>query len=349
MSDQEFLLLQAAFKKPISRTPVWIMRQAGRYLKEYREVRKKAGNFLDLCMDPELAAEVSIQPLDLVGVDAVIMFSDILTPLIGMGMDLAFTPGPVIANPIKSEHDIDSLVLKDPDESTPYVGKILDILKKEVGSRVPVIGFAGAPFTLASYMIEGGGSKLFSSTKALFWEKPELANRLMEKLARMTVDYLNYQIDHGANMVQLFDTWAGIFSADEYQAYVLPHVQAIFSQLKGNKKVPKAYYINSSRHLIQQMAQSGADVASLDWTIDLKEAKDLIGDRVALQGNLDPNVLFCSDQVIKNKVKAVLSKYGTESGHIFNLGHGIDKDVNPDRVRFMIKTVKELSKRQRCS
>ena len=349
MSDQEFLLLQAAFKKPISRTPVWIMRQAGRYLKEYREVRKKAGNFLDLCMDPELAAEVSIQPLDLVGVDAVIMFSDILTPLIGMGMDLAFTPGPVIANPIKSEHDIDSLVLKDPDESTPYVGKILDILKKEVGSRVPVIGFAGAPFTLASYMIEGGGSKLFSSTKALFWEKPELANRLMEKLARMTVDYLNYQIDHGANMVQLFDTWAGIFSADEYQAYVLPHVQVIFSQLKGNKKVPKAYYINSSRHLIQQMAQSGADVASLDWTIDLKEAKDLIGDRVALQGNLDPNVLFCSDQVIKNKVKAVLSKYGTESGHIFNLGHGIDKDVNPDRVRFMIKTVKELSKRQRCS
>ena len=345
MNSQEFLLVKAAFKKPVLRAPVWIMRQAGRYLKEYRKVRKQAGSFLDLCMNPELAAEVSVQPLELMGVDAVILFSDILTPLIGMGMDLAFTPGPVFSNPIKTESDIDRLNCKNPEQATPYVGKILDILKKEVGNRAPVIGFAGAPFTLASYMIEGHGSKLFSSAKALFWEKPDVAHRLMRKLAQMTVDYLNYQIDHGADMVQLFDTWAGIFPSEEYRAHVLPHVQSIFAQIKGDGEVPKVYYINGCRHLLTDMAQTGADVISLDWMVDIGEAKELIGDQVALQGNLDPSVLFCDQTVIRNKVTSILDKVGDGSGHIFNLGHGIDKNVDPENVRFMVKTVKEISKR----
>ncbi len=345
MSDRQFLLVKAAFKRPVPRTPVWIMRQAGRYLAEYREVRKQAGGFLDLCTNPELAARVSLQPLELIGVDAVIMFSDILTPLIGMGMDLAFTPGPVFSNPVKTESDIDGLLCEKPDRATPYVGKILDILKREVGGRVPIIGFAGAPFTLATYMVEGGGSKLFPSVKALFWEKPEAAFRLMQKLTEMTVDYLNYQIDHGADVVQLFDTWAGIFSSQEYRQHISPHVQNIFSRLKRNGRVPKVYYVNGGGHLLREMAETGTDVIGLDWTVDIGEAKRLVGDRVALQGNLDPAVLFCSQSTLQSRVASILNGFGSDSGHIFNLGHGIDRDTDPEKARFMVETVKRLSQR----
>ncbi len=345
MNENEFLLVRAAFKKPVERTPVWVMRQAGRYLPEYREVRAQAGNFLDLCQNPELAAEVSIQPLDLMDVDAVIMFSDILTPLMGMGMDLTFTPGPKFGNPVRSQQDVEKLRTKDPDESTPYVGKILDILKKEVGDRAPVIGFSGAPFTLASYMIEGAGSKLFSLTKRLFWEEPKTAELLMTKLTEMTIDYLNYQIEHGVSMVQMFDTWAGIFSAAEYKKLIFPYVQQIFSSLKGAGTIPKVYYVNGGNHLLELMADSGADVIGLDWMTDMKQAKKRIGDKVSLQGNLDPNVLFCKPEIIEEKVISILNDFGKDSGHIFNLGHGIDKSVDPEHLKFMIKTVKDKSVR----
>ncbi len=341
----EHLLIKAAYKKPIERTPVWVMRQAGRYLPEYRATRAQAGDFLSLCKNPELAAEVTIQPLDLIGVDAVIMFSDILTPLEGMGIDLTFNPAPKIANPVRTAADIDKLMLPDPDDNVPYVGKVLDILTKELKDRAPVIGFAGAPFTLACYAVEGGGSKLFSKTKALFFDQPKLAHKLMEKLTSMTIDYLNYQIAHGANMVQLFDTWAGILCPDDYNEFIFPYIQQIFAGLDKKGEVPQAYYINGGHQHLSKMAETGADVVGLDWMADMGQAKSLIGNKVALQGNLDPNVLFASPEVIRAKVKSILDKFGPDSGHIFNLGHGIDKEVNPDHLREMVKAVKELSVR----
>ncbi|MDX2469871.1 MAG: uroporphyrinogen decarboxylase [SAR324 cluster bacterium] len=339
------LLIKAAYKQPIERTPVWVMRQAGRYLPEYRATRAQAGDFLSLCKNPELAAEVTIQPLDLIGVDAVIMFSDILTPLEGMGIDLTFNPAPKIANPVRTAADIEKLRLPHPDDNVPYVGKVLDILTKELKDRAPVIGFAGAPFTLACYAVEGGGSKLFSKTKALFFDQPKVAHKLMEKLTSMTIDYLNYQIEHGANMVQLFDTWAGILCPDDYNEFIFPYIQQIFAGLDKKGEVPQAYYINGGHQHLAKMAETGADVIGLDWMADMGQAKSLIGNKVALQGNLDPNVLFASPEVIRAKVKSILDKFGPESGHIFNLGHGIDKEVNPDHLREMVKAVKELSVR----
>ena len=340
---QDHLIIKSALKQSVERTPVWVMRQAGRYLPEYREVRQKAGNFLNLCMDSDMATEVSIQPIDLVGVDAVIMFSDILTPLMGMGMDLTFNPAPKFANPVRTEADIDRLELKDPDEATPYVGEILRKLQQQLNGRVPVIGFAGAPFTLACYMVEGKGSKLFSLTKTMFWDKPAMAKKLMDKLTRMTIDYLKYQIDNGAQLIQLFDSWAGILSPEDHAAFALPYTSQIFEELGNYSDIPKIYYINGSHHLLQQMASSGADVVSLDWTTDIAEAKELIGDQVALQGNLDPNILFCNEEVIEEKVADIINKVGKGGGHIFNLGHGIDKNVNPDRLRYMVNAVKRLS------
>jgi len=343
--SNEHLIINAAYKRPIERTPVWAMRQAGRYLAEYRETRAKAGNFLALCKNVELAAEVSIQPLDLIGVDGVIMFSDILTPLEGMGLELSFNPSPKFANPIRTQADIDNLKTPDPDESTPYVGKILNLLQKEVAGRVPIIGFCGAPFTLACYAVEGQGSKLFSKTKSMFFDQPAMAHQLMEKLTTMTIDYLNYQIENGAQMVQMFDTWAGTLSPDDFDQFVFPYVQRIFAGLKGKGTVPQVYYINGGSHLLSRMADSGCDVVGLDWMCDLKEAKDLIGHKVALQGNLDPNILFANQGVIRSKVKSLLDKFGPESGHIFNLGHGIDKEVHPDHLRAMVNAVKEMSVR----
>lgn len=345
MLKKQFLLIEAAFKKPVKRTPVWVMRQAGRYLPQYRQVREKAGNFLDLCMNPELAAEVSIQPLDLMEVDAVIMFSDILTPLMGMGVELSFTPSPMISNPVRTEQDINNLTIPDPTASTSYVGRLLNILKKEVGDRAPIIGFAGAPFTLASYLIEGGSTKRFSHLIRMFLDSPKLAHSLMEKLTEMTINYLNYQIENGAQMVQLFDTWAGILSPDDYKIYIFPYVSRIFTELKKHVEIPSVYYINGGNHLLPLMAETGANVIGLDWRSDIGEIKRLIGHKVALQGNLDPNVLFCQPEIIRQKVAEILTKYGPDAGHIFNLGHGIDKDVNPEHLLLMVRTVKELSAR----
>lgn len=345
MDSNDFLLIRAAFKKPIERTPVWVMRQAGRYLAEYRAVRDQAGSFLNLCKNPELAAEVSIQPLDLVDVDAVIMFSDILTPLMGIGTELDFIPGPVINNPVRNDSDIDNLKPFRPEESTAYVGDILRIIRKQIEGRAPLIGFAGAPFTLACYLVEGGNSKLFSKTIQLFYDHPESAHKLMEKLTALTIDYLNYQIENGAQMVQLFDTWAGILNPDHYKEFAFPYVSKIFSSLNQQQVVPRVYYINGSSHLLDIMAETGADVIGLDWRTDIEQVKQLIGSRVSLQGNLDPNILFCSPSVIKQKTISILEKFGSDSGHIFNLGHGIDKNVNPDHLRVMVKTVKEQSVR----
>jgi uroporphyrinogen decarboxylase len=274
------------------------------------------------------------------------MFSDILTPLLGMGIDLDFTPGPVVGNPIRSEQDINALSIPDPDTSTGYVGKLLRNLRQEVNGRVPIIGFAGAPFTLACYLVEGGNSKLFSQVTRLFLNHPRQARKLTRKLTTMTINYLNYQIENGARVIQLFDTWAGILSLDDYREFVFPYIVEIFDSLHQKGEVPTIYYINGGNHLLSIMAETGADVISLDWRSDIGETKQLIGDRVALQGNLDPNTLFCDPDVIENRVRRVLEKYGSDSGHIFNLGHGIDKNVDPERLRIMVSAVKKFSVRQ---
>lgn len=344
MSDNH-LLINAAFKKPIERTPVWVMRQAGRYLPEYRAVRKQAGGFLEMCFNPEWAAEVSIQPYDIIGVDAVIMFSDILTPLIGMGMDLEFSPGPQFNNPIQNEQDVDRLKLPSPDENTPYVGKTLQLIQQELKGAVPVIGFAGAPFTLASYMVEGETSKSFLKIKELCYNHTSVYRKLMDKLTLLTIDYLNYQIENGAQMVQLFDTWAGSFSRDDYMEYVFPYVQQVFEGLHQPGVVPKTYYINGSLHILEDMANTGADMIGLDWRTDLAYAQELIGSKVALQGNLDPALLLGNKELIQSNVRKILDKFNADTGHVFNLGHGIDKTVHPDHLKAMVEEVKKYSKK----
>jgi uroporphyrinogen decarboxylase len=346
MPSNTSLLVRAAFRQPVERTPVWVMRQAGRYLPQYREVRARAGSFLDLCHTPELAAVVSLQPLELMEVDAVIMFSDILTPLMGMGVSLDFDPGPVIHQPIREESDIRRLVLPDPSESCAYVGRLLNLLRQELRDRVPVIGFAGAPFTLASYLVAEEKGKNMAYLTRLLFDEPTLAHRLLDLLTRMTIDYLNYQIENGAQVIQLFDTWAGTLRADEFDVYALPYVQRIFSALNQKGEVPTIYYINGSHHLLDRLMSTGADVISLDWRADIGSVRARLGDKVALQGNLNPNVLFCDPTVIRTKTAEILQKFGSGSGHIFNLGHGIDKDVNPEHLLHMVRSVKELSQRQ---
>lgn len=347
MKNSDYLLIKAAFKQPVERTPVWVMRQAGRYLPEYLVVREKAGSFLDLCMNSELAAEVSIQPLDLMEVDAVIMFSDILTPLMGMGIDLDFIPGPHIGNPIESSRDIEKLAIPDPSVSTAYVGEILNRIRKEITGRAPVIGFAGAPFTLACYLVKDEKSKLYANLTTLFYNEPKTAHLLMSKLTRMTIDYLNYQIENGAQMVQLFDTWAGIFNAADFKEHIFPYVAEVFANLNRRGEVPVVYYINGGNHLLELMSQTGADVIGLDWKTDIGTAREMIGKKVALQGNLNPNILFCKPEVITQKVEDIIQSYDRDTGHIFNLGHGIDKAVNPKHLLHMVRTVKQLTKRDR--
>ncbi len=346
MEKNESLLIRAAFKQPVERTPIWVMRQAGRYLPEYLAVRKIAGSFLDLCLNPELAAEVSIQPLDLMEVDAVIMFSDILTPLMGMGIELDFNPGPQIHNPVQSHQDIEKLTIPDPSVSTAYVGEILGHIRKGIAGRAPVIGFAGAPFTLACYLVKDEQSKLYAKLTTLFYDEPETARLLMSKLTRMTINYLNYQIDNGAQMVQLFDTWAGIFNPADYKEYIFPYVSEIFASLNKRGEVPVVYYINGGNHLLELMSQTGADVISLDWKTDISEAKRLIGNRVALQGNLNPSILFCRPEVITKKAEEIIKGFNGDTGHIFNLGHGIDKAVDPQNLLHLVRTVKKLTTRK---
>jgi len=345
MKNNESLLVRAAFKQPVERTPIWVMRQAGRYLPDYLAVREKAGSFLDLCLNPELAAEVSIQPLDLMEVDAVIMFSDILTPLMGMGIDLDFNPGPQIHNPVQSRQDIENLKIPDPSVSTAYVGEILRHIRKGIAGRAPVIGFAGAPFTLACYLVKDEQSKLYANLTTLFYDEPETARLLMSKLTQLTINYLNYQIENGAQMVQLFDTWAGIFNPSDYKEYVFPYVSEIFASLNKRGEVPVVYYINGGNHLLEPMSQTGADVISLDWKTDIGQAQQLIGDKVALQGNFNPNILFCSPETISKKADEIIQSYKGDTGHIFNLGHGIDKAVNPQNLLHLVRTVKKLTTR----
>jgi uroporphyrinogen decarboxylase len=339
------LLVKACKREPVERTPIWIMRQAGRYLPEYRAIRSKA-DFLTMCKTPELAAEVTIQPVDIIGVDAAIIFSDILVIPEAMGMQLVMHDGggPVFPHPIRNEADAKSLTRIDTSSDLKYVMDAISLTKKELSDRVPLIGFCGAPWTLLTYMVEGQGSKSFSNVKKLIYNNPELAHKILEKLTDAAADYLSAQIEVGADAVQIFDTWAGMLSPRDYLVFALKYVTMLISKV-SRKEQPVIYFPKGVHYRMRRTAECGADVISVDWTIDLAKARDKIGNKVAVQGNLDPTVLYAEPSFIKREARKVLESYGDGTGHIFNLGHGILPDINPEHAKALVGFVKEESKK----
>lgn len=317
------------------------MRQAGRYLPEYREVRKGV-TFLEMCRDVDRAVEVSLQPIDLVGSEAVIMFQDIFTPIPGMGVDLDFAPGPVLAEPIRSAEQVDKLRVPEPRESVPFVFEILKTLRRELeGRQVPLLGFAGAPFTLAAYMVEGSGSKDFAHVKRMMYREPEILNTLLDKLTESSVGYLNAQIEAGAQAVQIFDTWAGLLTATEYREWVLPRHQEI-AQRVNRDQAPLILYINNGAHLLDDSVESGVDVLSLDWRVDLADAARRHGQRVALQGNMDPSVLAAPPEKIAAMVRDLARDAAPAKGYVANLGHGCLPGTPVEGVRAFTEAVRSL-------
>ena len=335
--------LAACQRCHVDRTPVWFMRQAGRYMPEYRAIRANH-SLLEICAEPELAAEVTLQPIGTLGVDAAIIFADILPPLVPMGIELSYAAGegPVIHNPLRSADDVERLRLPDADEVMPATMEAIRLVVQELGERTPLIGFAGAPFTLASYLVEGGSSRNYRRTKQLFYEAPEIWAGLMEKLAAMTAGYLAAQVRAGAAAVQLFDSWAGALSPYDYQRAVLPSVQRIVQQLKP-LGVPVILFGTGTAGLLHLLAQSGADVIGLDWRVNLDDGWRTVGEDRAIQGNLDPLVLFAQPAEIERQVRAVLGQAAGRPGHIFNLGHGILPETPVDHVRYVVELVHELT------
>ena len=338
------LFLRACRRQDVERTPVWMMRQAGRYLPQYRAVRDKA-DFLTMCKTPELAAEVTIQPVDIVGVDAAIIFSDILVipEAMGMKFEMIESKGPVFNHPLRNEEDVKLLKKIDPSKDLKYVLDAVSLTKKELNGRVPLIGFCGSPWTLLTYMVEGKGSKNFSFVKKLIYNNPKLAHEVLGKLADAAADYLSAKIEAGADAVQIFDTWGGALSQNDYDEFSLKYIEEIISQIK-RKDEPVIVFSKGVHYKPENIAAAGADVIGLDWTMDLDEVRSKVGDRVALQGNLDPTVLYAPEEKIKEEVVRVLKSYGKGNGHIFNLGHGILPDVDPEKAKAMINFVKEESK-----
>ena len=342
------ILLRALQRQPVDRTPVWIMRQAGRYLPEYLKTRAEAGSFMDLCQTPELACEVTLQPLRRFSLDAAIIFSDILTIPDVMGLKLYFVAGegPKFEHPLQSADDIRKLPSPDVNESLGYVMDAISLTRRELGGKVPLIGFSGSPWTLATYMIEGGSSKTFSKAKKLIYQDPEIAHQLLEKLAATVTDYLNAQIEAGAQAVQIFDTWGGALSAQAYQDFSLRYMAQIVSGLKREnegRRVPVILFSKGCNTQLERLADTGCDALGVDWTVSLSEARNRVGDRVALQGNLDPSVLLASKKVIRREVSETLNSFGQGAGHVFNLGHGITPDVDPEHLSALISAVWELS------
>lgn len=340
---QNDLLIRACRAEPIPRTPVWIMRQAGRYLPEYQKVRSKA-DFLTMCRTPELAAEVTLQPVDILDVDAAIIFSDILVVPEAMGMDLSFYDGrgPVFEKPLRVEEDIDKMPSVDVYEKLTYVLAAINLVRKELAGRVPIIGFAGAPWTLAAYMVEGQGSKHFTQIKSLMYTAPHLLKTLLEKLSVVVTDFLIGQIKAGADVVQIFDSWAGMLTPEDYRIFSLPYIHKVVRRVK-QQGTPVMVFAREAGHATEALADIGADVLSLSWREDLALIKKRVNGKVALQGNLDPCVLLAPIDRMKAKVVNVLEKAGRGSGHIFNLGHGILPQTPVDHAKAMVQFVKEES------
>jgi len=334
--------LDACWGKPVDRTPVWLMRQAGRYLPEYMAVRSKC-TFLELCKTPDLAAEVTIQPVDILGVDAAILFSDILTPVEPMGMKLDFVPGPVFEHPIRSMADVEALRIPQMEQDVPYVLETIRILRRELAAKVPLIGFGGAPFTLACYMVEGKGSKDFAQIKRMMYSAPDVYAALMEKITTMDMEYLNAQIKAGAQAIQIFDTWGGILFTVDYERYVLPYTTRLINGL-NRQETPVIHFVKGAGTMLDTVQRAGGDVMGLDWHVNLGRARDVLG-TMAVQGNLDPTVLYAPHAIIEQEVKRVLDENAGRPGHIFNLGHGILPNVPPENARFMVDAVHRLSQK----
>ncbi|MBT8120237.1 MAG: uroporphyrinogen decarboxylase [Gammaproteobacteria bacterium] len=340
--------LKALLRQPVDRTPVWIMRQAGRYLPEYREVRKEAGDFMTLCSTPELACEVTLQPLRRFDLDAAILFSDILTIPDAMGLGLYFSEGegPKFTRTIDSASDVNNLAIPDPADKLSYVTDAVSLIRKELNGSVPLIGFAGSPWTLATYMVEGGSSKTFSKVKALLFEDPASAHTLMSKLADSVALYLNAQIEAGAQAVMVFDSWGGALTTPHYKAFSLAYMQQIVDQLireKDGQKIPVVLFTKGGGMWLPEIADTGCDGVGLDWSVDINIARQQIGDRAALQGNMDPAIMATNPEVIRQEVSRILADYGHGSGHVFNLGHGITPNIKPDNVAALVDAVHEFS------
>ena len=340
--------LRALARQPVDKTPVWMMRQAGRYLPEYRQVRGQAGDFMSLCKNTELACEVTLQPLERFELDAAILFSDILTIPDAMGLGLYFAEGegPKFHKPLRSEADIDQLEVINTAADLTYVTDAVSMIRQELNGRVPLIGFSGSPWTLATYMIEGQSSRDFTRAKTMLYTQPELLHQLLEKLALSVIDYLNAQILAGAQVVQIFDTWGGVLSHSAYLEFSLTYmakiVDGLIKQADG-RDVPVILFTKGGGLWLEAMADTGCDCLGLDWTVDIGAAHHRVGDKVALQGNMDPAILRAKPEVIRGEVKRILGSFGQNDGHVFNLGHGITPDINPDNAKIFIDAVHEFS------
>jgi uroporphyrinogen decarboxylase len=342
-------LLKALLREPVDVTPVWMMRQAGRYLPEYRKVRAQAGSFMDLCTNPELACEVTLQPVERFPLDAAILFSDILTIPDAMGLGLYFEEGegPRFSRPLRCAADVDALSVPDPEVELRYVMDAVRLIRRELDNRIPLIGFSGSPWTLATYMVEGSSSKTFSRVKAMLYDEPRVLHRLLDTLARAVIAYLNAQIAAGAQTVMIFDTWGGVLTPPDYAEFSLQYMAQIISGLTReaeDRRVPVILFTKGGCQWLETMADTGCDALGIDWSTDLAGARRRVGERVALQGNLDPAVLYSKPAVIRSKVAGVLKAYGEGSGHVFNLGHGINPDVDPEHAGVLVDAVHELSK-----
>lgn len=341
--------LRALRREPVDMTPVWMMRQAGRYLPEYRQTRARAKDFLTLCKTPEFACEVTLQPLARFPLDAAILFSDILTIPDAMGLGLYFSEGegPRFERPVRSKAEIDKLAVPDPNQSLSYVMDAVSLIRRELDGKVPLIGFSGSPWTLATYMVEGGTTKNFSKVKGLMFDQPQVMHTLLEKIAQAVTAYLNAQIAAGAQTVMIFDTWGGILTSRDYLEFSLLYMEKIVAGLNRQyegQTIPVILFTKDGSEWLEEIAETGCDAIGLDWKLPIGRARQRVGNKVALQGNMDPCILYASPERIRQEVASILASYGNGNGHIFNLGHGIHPEVNPERVTVFIDAVHELSK-----
>jgi len=337
-------LIKALLREPIDRTPVWLMRQAGRYLPEYRALRAQTKDFFTFCQTPELACEATLQPVARFPLDAAIIFSDILTVPLSMGCDIQMheSRGPFAPNPVRDQQSISQLNVNHAVEKLKYVSDAITLTKKELNNKIPLIGFAGSPWTVATYMVEGQSSKTFEIIKKMLFCDPALLHQLLQKLTTVTIDYINAQINAGVDVVMLFDSWGGVLSPNDYQHFSLHYMQFIAQHIKrehNGKKIPLIFFSKGCGLYLTKIANSGCDAVGLDWTMDLLAAKNLVGDHVALQGNLDPCILLSDPEKIQTAVKNILSVYKNETGFIFNLGHGISKDTPVENVAALVNYI----------
>jgi uroporphyrinogen decarboxylase len=336
--------LKACRREPTGYTPVWLMRQAGRYMKEYMAIRSKH-SFLDMCRTPELACKVTLQPIRKFEFDAAIIFADILLPLEGMGIELEFAKneGPVIHNPVRTREDIDAIRIIEPAEDVPYLLEAIRLVKGELDGKVPLIGFSGAPFTLASYIIEGGGSRNYLHTKGLMYGDPEYWHKLMGKITEVLSVYLKAQVEAGAECLQIFDSWVGCLGPDDYRQFVLPYTKKLIDSVKGT--VPVINFSTNTGTYLDILKEAGGDVMGVDWKVRLDEAWEIIGPEFAIQGNLDPVTLFGPTDYLRKRAKELIDRAGGRPGHIFNLGHGIILGTPVDNVKALVDSVHEFSRK----